>query len=504
MHDEVLTPEQMRTAEQAAIGGGLSGRDLMENAGKQVAGQIIKRWTKRKVAVLCGPGNNGGDGFVVARLLKEGGWPVQVFLAGEAAMLRADAAAMAQAWTGQIASLSAAALSGAELVVDALFGTGLSKPLAGAVAETVARLNALDVPVVAVDIPSGVEGESGRILGSAVAADLTVTFCRKKPAHLLLPGRMNCGETILVDIGVGDAAVAVSSPELFENAPRLWALPRRRDEGHKFTAGHAVVVSGGPWSTGAARLAAEAAQRAGAGLVTVASPSAALPVNAAHLTSILLAEVDSAMALASFLSDPRRNVIVLGPGMGVDGFARAKVRAALASGRAVVLDADALTAFEDAPGELFEAILEFPQRAVVMTPHAGEFSRLFPDLRHSPGSKLTQARLAAKSSGAVVLYKGADTVIATPKGTAIINSNAPPWLATAGSGDVLAGMIAGLLAQGMPALEAAAAAAFAHGETANRLGAGLIAEDLIAGLPAVIQWLHGGQNFIGAARRALL
>jgi hydroxyethylthiazole kinase-like uncharacterized protein yjeF len=211
MHDEVLTPEQMRTAEQAAIGGGLSGRDLMENAGKQVAGQIIKRWTKRKVAVLCGPGNNGGDGFVAARLLKEGGWPVQLFLAGEAAMLRADAAAMAQAWTGQIASLSAAALSGAELVVDALFGTGLSKPLAGAVAETVARLNALDVPVVAVDIPSGVEGESGRILGSAVAADLTVTFCRKKPAHLLLPGRMNCGETILVDIGVGDAAVAVSS-----------------------------------------------------------------------------------------------------------------------------------------------------------------------------------------------------------------------------------------------------------------------------------------------------
>jgi NAD(P)H-hydrate epimerase len=266
-----------------------------------------------------------------------------------------------------------------------------------------------------------------------------------------------------------------------------------------------VVVSGGPWATGAARLAAQGAQRAGAGLVTVASPSDALPVNAAHLTSIMLAEVDSAMALGTFLSDRRRNVVLLGPGMGVGGHARALVRAALASGAATVLDADALTSFEQAPQELFDAIAENPQRPVVMTPHQGEFSRLFAPAEMSAlTSKIERSRRASKHAGAVVVNKGPDTLIAAPTGTALINANAPPSLATAGSGDVLAGVVAGFLAQGMSPLGSAAAAAYVHGEAANRFGHGLIAEDLIGEIPAVLRRLLQKQNSIGAGRRALL
>ncbi|HYN00132.1 MAG TPA: NAD(P)H-hydrate dehydratase [Aestuariivirgaceae bacterium] len=504
MKSEILTPEEMRLAEKAAIRGGLSGRKLMENAGQAAASEIVKRWTKRPVTVLCGPGNNGGDGLVVARLLDRAGWPVGVALAGDRRSLKGDAAAMADLWPLQICGLLAALADGSRLIVDALFGTGLSRPLEGPVAEAVEKLDRLDVPIVAIDIPSGVEGATGKIRGAAVTADVTITFCRKKPAHLLFPGRARCGETIVTDIGISDEIVSATAPRLFENSASLWALPQRAAEGHKFTAGHAVVASGGPWHTGAARLAAQAAQRAGAGLVTIASPTAALDVNAAHLTSILLAEVDTAMALASFLSDRRRNTILLGPALGVGSTTRAKVRAALASGPATVLDADALTSFEETPEELFEAIAEFPQRPAIMTPHAGEFSRLFETSWKSGESKVEQARLAARTSQAIVVYKGPDTVIASPNGTAVINSNAPPWLATAGSGDVLAGIVSGLLAQAMPPLQAAAAAAFIHGEAANRLGADLIAEDLVGQIPAVLQWLNRKQNFIGTNQTALL
>jgi ADP-dependent NAD(P)H-hydrate dehydratase / NAD(P)H-hydrate epimerase len=504
MHLEILTPEEMRLAERAAISGGLSGRTLMENAGQAATAEIVKRWTKRPLMVLCGPGNNGGDGFVVARLLKQAGWPVRVALAGDRRLLHGDAATMAALWLDDILDVPTEFADRPRLIVDALFGTGLSRPLNGSIAEAVEKLNRLDVPIVAIDIPSGVEGATGKILGAAVTANLTVTFCRKKPAHLLFPGRARCGETVVTDIGISNAVVNAIGPRLFENAANLWALPRRVAEGHKFTAGHAVIASGGPWNTGAARLAAQAAQRVGAGLVTIASPAAALAVNAAHLTSILLAEVDNAIALASFLSDHRRNAILLGPAMGVGSFSRAKVRAALASGRATVLDADALTSFEETPDELFEAIAEFPQRPVIMTPHAGEFSRLFGALQQSDESKVAQARLAAETSGAIIVYKGPDSVIASPNGTSLINSNAPPWLATAGSGDVLAGIVTGLLAQAMPPLQAAAAAVFIHGEAANRLGAGLIAEDLVGEIPAVLQWLNKKQNFIGTNQMPLL
>jgi NAD(P)H-hydrate epimerase len=491
----------MRRLEKAAIDARTPGRDLMERAGSAAAAEIIRRFRKCRTAVLCGPGNNGGDGFVVARHLHEAGWPLSVSLIGERKALRGDAGVMAKLWRGETQPLSPASIKNADLVVDALFGTGLSRALDGAAAAVVDALSERRPAVVALDMPSGIEGGSGRVLGCAVSAQLTIAFARKKPGHLLLPGKLHCGDVVVVDIGIADDLIAGAKCKLFENSQALWALPQRLPQSHKYSAGHAVVLSGGPWNTSAARLAAAAAQRVGAGLVTVASPTAALPVNAAHLTSIMLAEADTPSALSSFLSDARRNVVLLGPALGVGSETRARVRAALASGRATVLDADALTSFEGRPEELFEAVAEFPQRPVVMTPHAGEFARLF---GFGEVSKVDEARRAAAHSGAVIIYKGADTVAASPAGEAVINANAPPWLATAGSGDVLAGFVAGLLAQGMGALQAAAAAVFIHGEAATRLGPGLIAEDLLSEIPAILQSLLGRQNIIGEARPALL
>jgi ADP-dependent NAD(P)H-hydrate dehydratase / NAD(P)H-hydrate epimerase len=332
-------------------------------------------------------------------------------------------------------------LQGHDLVIDALFGAGLSRPVVGPLGDLVAALNASGAPVVAVDIPSGIDGATGQVRGHAVAAALTVTFFRKKPGHLLMPGRDHCGETILADIGIPSHVLDDIDPRLYENLPALWraGLPMRQPASHKYTHGHAVAVSGGPWNTGAARLAAMAALRAGAGLVTVASPSAALPVNAAHLTAIMLVEADDGAELARLLEDRRKTAVLIGPAAGLSGSTRAKVRACLASGAAVVLDADALTVFADHPGELVEAIAEHPDRAVVMTPHEGEFKRFFSYLGELPESKVERALKAAQAVNAVVLLKGPDTVIASPDGRAAISANAPAWLATAGTGDVLAG-----------------------------------------------------------------
>jgi ADP-dependent NAD(P)H-hydrate dehydratase / NAD(P)H-hydrate epimerase len=501
---ELLTPKEMALAEQHAMKGGVTGHALMENAGRAVAETIIKRWTKRPALVLCGPGNNGGDGFVVARHLQREGWAVRVVLVGERMSLLGEAAAMAALWQGDISPASSQALEEARLVIDALFGTGLSRPIAGLAAELIGKLPLLDVPVVAVDIPSGIHGETGKVLGTAVKTDLTVAFCRKKPGLLLYPGRGLCGEVIIADIGINDEAVAAAAPRLFENSERLWTLPQRKGDEHKYSAGHLVVASGGPWNTGAARLAATAGQRIGAGLVTVASPRAALDINAAHLTSIMLAEADDAPALARVLADRRRNAAVLGPALGVGEETRAKVRAALASGASVVLDADALTSFEDRAEELYTAVAESPKRSVVMTPHAGEFARLFKGLGEPTASKVALARQAALLTGAILVFKGADTVVAAPDGTAAINTSAPPGLATAGTGDVLAGMIGGFLAQRMEPFQAAAAAVFIHGEAAVASGMGLIAEDLPARIPQVLQRLAKQQNSIGMSRGPLL
>jgi hydroxyethylthiazole kinase-like uncharacterized protein yjeF len=480
MTNEVLTNAQMAKADAYAVAHGVPSLTLMENAGQAAANAIAARFKPCPVTVLCGPGNNGGDGFVVARLLDESGFTVRV---AQDAEPKGDALAMSDKWKGTRVAMAPEALDGARLVVDGLFGAGLSRPLEGAYAQVVEALN--DLPVAAIDVPSGLSGDTGQPLGGVVVkAVLTVTFFRKKPGHLLLPGRALCGEIVVSDIGIPSQAAATG---LHENTPGLWRYPWPEAEGHKYTRGHCVVVSGGPAHTGAARLAARAALRAGAGLVSVASPPEALGVNAAHLMAVMVKGFDGAPGLAQFLSDKRLNAVALGPGLGVGGETRALVDVALKSGAGVVLDADAITSFKDDPEALFNRLHD----RCVLTPHAGEFERLFPGLLDESASKLEAARTAAARAGCVVLLKGGDTVIADPSGKAAINANAPPWLATAGAGDVLAGLIAGVLAQGMSAFEAACCGVWLHGDAASRFGPGLIAEDLPEMLPQVLRGLRG-------------
>jgi NAD(P)H-hydrate epimerase len=478
----LLSPAEMARADALAAAVGVSTEYLMENAGRAVAEEIVRRFGARPTLVICGPGNNGGDGFVAARYLKRWGWPVRLVLLGDKAKLTGAAATMAARWDGPTASLTTKIIEGAELIVDGIFGAGLSRQLPEEIGKIAELLHGTKVPVVAIDVPSGLDGASGRPLGAAFQATVTVTFFRKNPGHLLLPGRAFCGETVLADIGIPDTVLDEIVPKTFENGPSLWSLPHRGLDHHKYKGGHAVIASGGPINTGAARLAATAALRIGAGLVTVASPTAALPSHAAHLTAVMIADIDSPRALARMLEDRRKNAVCIGPAAGVSEFTRARALAALESGAAIVLDADALTSFANDATTLFAATAG---KSCVLTPHEGEFARLFPDLANRNIAKHDQAREAAKQAGCVVLIKGADTVTAALDGRAAINANAPPSLATAGSGDILSGMITGLLAQGMPPFEAACAGVWLHGEAARRQGGALIAEDLPSHFPAL-------------------
>lgn len=468
---ELLTPRQMSMADAATVRSGLSSLSLMENAGRAVAEAIVRRYGARPTVVCCGPGNNGGDGFVAARHLKSWGWPVTVCLLGDRSSLAGDAAEMAVRWGGDI--LPFPSQDGAGLIVDALYGAGLNRALPAQVA---GAIGASGEVVVAVDVPSGLDGATGQAPGACVRADLTVTFFRLKPGHVLFPGRAFCGETELADIGIPDDVLTEIRTDTAINCRPL--LPFPAEDGHKYGRGHAVSVSGGAFNSGAARLAAEAALRSGAGLVTIAGPRAALEVHATQVSGIMLAVAEKPAALGRLFADRRRNAVCVGPALGSLPEARGFVRAALQSGAASVLDADALTAFAADPGTLFEAIAELPERAVVLTPHEGEFSKLFRDLPGQPLAKHERALAAARQSGAIVLLKGADTVIASPGGRVRINMNAPAWLATAGSGDVLAGILTGLLARGMSAFEAASAAAWIHGAAGASLGPGLTADDL--------------------------
>ncbi|MEA2904596.1 MAG: ADP-dependent NAD(P)H-hydrate dehydratase / NAD(P)H-hydrate epimerase [Alphaproteobacteria bacterium] len=492
---ELLTADQMGEADRLAIAGGVAGIDLMEQAGRAVADCIIaKEHALSRIVVVAGPGNNGGDGFVAARILAGRGYQVRLLLAGAVDRLKGDAAVAAGRWPGAVEPFDPAPVASADAVVDALFGAGLDRPVEGAARIMVEAINAAPAKTYAVDLPSGINGTTGAVMGVAVEADDTVTFFRRKPGHLLLPGRLHCGHVHVADIGIPERVLERIRPQTCVNSPELWAksFPRPRLDGHKYTRGHVVVGSGGLSSTGAARLAARGALRAGAGLVTIASPREALAVNAAASLAIMVRPVDGARELSEFLGDARRNVVVLGPGGGVGAGMRELVLAALTGERAVVLDADALTSFADCPPTLIAAI---GARAAptVLTPHEGEFARLFSsiDCVSKARSKLERARIAAQTTGAVVLLKGADTVVAAPDGRAAITGNAPPWLATAGSGDVLAGLVAGLLAQGMPGFEGAAAAVWLHAEAGNEAGPGLIAEDLPEALPRVYRRLFG-------------
>ncbi len=474
---KIHTVAEIAAADIAAVAAGTPGLELMERAGAAVADAIVERFSLRPVAVLCGPGNNGGDGYVVARLLKERGWPVE--LRALAAPETPDAKAAAARWDGPTVAFDAPL--GARLYVDALFGAGLSRPMNGDAAAMASRLADRPDSVVAIDVPSGLPGDTGHPEGPTVRAGLTVTFHAKKPAHVLEPGHSLCGEVVVADIGLAEMA-----GDLVENGPELW-LPKFPWPGpgsHKHARGRLVVVSGEAWTTGAARLAARAGLRIGAGLVTLLSPSEAVAVNAAHLEAIMLRPFDTEAELEQLAADV--DAAIIGPAAGVSEATLMNVLALARTGAALILDADAITVFRDDPEELF-SVLDVDD---VLTPHPGEFDRLFPGLLRDSPERITAARRAAARADAIVLLKGPDTVIAAPDGRVAVNTNGSPWLATAGSGDVLAGLIGGLIAQGMGSFEAACASAWIHAEAAETYGPGLIAEDLPGLVPLVLRRLY--------------
>ncbi len=449
----------------------------MEHAGRAVAERAARLAGRRPIVVLCGPGNNGGDGYVAARYLKNRGHRVRIACLGDPNHLKGDALANFKRWTGTVEPLAPMVLEENCVLVDALFGAGLARDIDGVASHVINAAAALELTTIAVDLPSGINGDSGAVMGCAIPATETVTFFRKKPGHLLYPGREYCGDVHVIDIGIPESVLTAIRPERYENLPAIWktkVFGIRQPTDHKYTRGHAVIA-GSNAMAGAARLAARGARRAGAGLVTLAVPEKALPVYLAGDPGNL---VETRESLADTLADPRRNAVLVGPGIGVGAETRDMVLAALGGGsRAAVLDADAISSFAEEPRHLFDAI----RGPCVMTPHEGEFRRLF-DIK---GDKVARARKAAEISGAVVVLKGADTVIAAPDGRAAINSSAPPWLGTAGAGDVLAGIALGFLAQGAPPFEAAAAAVWCHGAAAAGIGPGLIAEDLTEALPGV-------------------
>jgi len=491
---EVLTPSEMGEADRLTIASGTPGITLMERAGRAVAEAILTGHPAgTPVTVVCGPGNNGGDGFVAARALAERGCVVRVMLLGDPGAVTGDAANALKRWHGELEPVDATAIGKSGAIIDALFGAGLKRPIEGAAAEAVAAINRASeagVPVLAVDLPSGIDGATGEVRGTAVKANKTVTFCRKKPGHMLLPGRMYSGDVSVADIGISDAMVAQTGSKTFENVPGLWlaAFPQPKLDSHKYDRGHAVVVSGPMHMTGATRLAARAALRAGAGLVTVAAAKDALPVLAASLTAVMVRQAAGPAGLSALLKDKRMNALLLGPAQGVGPATQKTVLAAAKAKRSLVLDADALTSFTGQSKALGKGL---KPAAAVLTPHEGEFVRLFrrePEITGIP-SKIEKVRAAAKAMDQVVLLKGADTVVAAPDGRAAIAANAPPWLATAGAGDVLSGFILGLIAQGMPGFEAACAGVWLHGECGKLAGCGLISEDLPEVLPNVLQRL---------------
>lgn len=479
--NELLTVEEMGRADQSAIDAGISGLSLMEHAGRAVAEAAARTARRRPILVLCGPGNNGGDGYVAARYLRNRGHDVRLTTICDPSKLSGDALANFKRWQGSTDALSIDHLTDDTIIIDALFGAGLTRPVEGIAAEVLSRAADMKLKSIAVDLPSGINGNTGEAMGIILPAVKTVTFFRKKPGHLLYPGRGLCGDVVVVDIGIPASILNKLGPMVQENASTDWDNHLKSitsPTSHKYTRGH-LVIAGGAMMTGAARIAAKSARRAGAGLVTLAVPETSFATYAADDPGNL---IESRTDFSACLTDKRRNTVLLGPGLGIGDATRALVLSALQGGhRRVILDADALTSFADNPNTLFDAI----EGPVVMTPHDGEFARLF----DTSGDKLSRARNAAKTANAVIALKGSDTVIAAPDGRARINANAPPWLATAGSGDALSGIIAGLFTNGLDAFDAASAGVWLHGAAAKVIGPGLIAEDIADTLPQILSSL---------------
>lgn len=485
----LLTNAESRKADMAAVEAGRSLAALMEAAGRAVAEVAWLQFRPRRVLVLAGPGNNGGDAYVAADHLRRMGVAVTITSLAAAGRESAEAGA-ARERVEDLPQLSPEELlaesAGPEawdLVIDGLFGAGLSRPLAGPAAALVRWANDRACRRLAIDIPSGVQGDDGAVLGEAIRADVTVTFFRRKRGHLLMPGRSYCGRIAIAEIGIPDTVLADIAPRVIANDPGWWQAfwPRWPLTVHKYARGSLLVIGGRPPTLGAARLAARAGLRVGAGIVTLATPREAWAVQAAALETVLVAPFDHADELADRLSDPRLKAVVFGPGAGRDEWTRRLVTLLRARPRPTVLDADALSAFASRPEDLFALLDE----DVVLTPHEGEFARLFPDLA-TGGSKIARAQEAARRAGAVVLLKGADTVIAHPGGTAVVDAADCPQLATGGSGDILSGLIGGLMAQGLPAMLAATIGQWLLKTAAGHFGRGMIASDLLAALPAAM------------------
>ena len=501
MH-RLLTPLEMNHADRLTVDSGTAVLTLMERAGRAVAGQAMRLCKPGgRMVVLCGPGNNGGDGFVAARILAGRGYRVDVATSGARLPERGDAAAMARCWTGRVLAFPAVDFARYDLCIDAIFGAGLARDVAGEISDCQHRLVQSGLAVLAVDVPTGLDGESGQIRGCAVKARLTVTFFRKKPAHVLQPGRDLCGEVVVADIGIDPACLAEIDPKTLINGPVVWRdlVPLPATTSHKYQRGSVLVLSNRLEYSGAARLAAKAALRGGAGLVTLATPVDAMSAHAASSDAIMLRRCETLDEFAALLADSRRNALVIGPGLGVDGeeaaTTRAQVRLGIGAKRALVLDASALTAFAGRGQELADLVAQSGYRQgfePVLTPHEGEFMHLTKNLAgfEHHASKCTRARILARLSGCVVIYKGADTVIAAPDGRAAINVNGTPWLSTAGSGDVLSGLVAALCAGGMPSFEAACMAVWVHAEAGHRAGAYLVADDLPVAISAVLRDLQ--------------
>ncbi len=482
----ILTCDEVRAAEQRAVENGISLWALMQKAGQACADVLHAEFPHGRVIVLAGPGNNGGDAFVAAQRLRDLGRNVFLYDLAPTRERTPEGANALNASTGPRQPLEDMRVHLDDIVLDGLFGAGLSRDLTGEAAFAVEQVNASGAKVVAIDVPSGINGDTGAITGPAIRADVTVTFCAKKPAHVLQPAASLCGEVIPAEIGFGKFVEEVSQSRLHENAPALWSNQLRwpTATSHKHQRGRLAVVTGGLANTGAARLAAQTGLRSGAGLVTLLCLPSALMVVASSVTAVMSNSFTSADDLVT--QTERSTAIVIGPAAGVTDATRANVEALARAGRSLILDADALTVFAEQADQL-RAILSAP---TILTPHTGEFERLFPNLLASSPNRIEAVRTAAQRANAVVLLKGADTVIAAPDGRAIVNTHATPFLATAGTGDVLAGLCGGLLAQGIPDFEAAAAAAWLHGDAGLRAGPGLTAEDLDATLHAAIRELY--------------
>jgi len=465
----LLTPAEMARADTLTIDGGTAGIDLMTRAGHEIVAALRRHFLKRATVVLCGPGNNGGDGYVAARLLKEFGWHVWVVAAVPEGKLRGDALLAASKWMnggGKVLGIDDVTLGPDDLVIDAIFGAGLARPVDDDIVKLFERVRRSGAPVVAVDLPSGGDGATGEVLGDALRADLTITFFRGKPGHLLEPGRSLCGETEVVDIGVSADVLDAIRPQTFENGPGLWrhARPAQDPGAHKYQRGHVVMIAG--TMPGAARLVAAGARHAGAGYVAVVADSNC---------RLALMQTEPGLVVAGEVPelDPgKAQAVVFGPGAPPTDNTVRQALEIVETGLPVVLDAGALTALAGRG-----AALANHAGGLVLTPHEGEFKALFPEIA---GDKLARARQAATLANAVVVLKGRDTVIAAPDGRAAVNSNAPATLAVAGSGDVLAGVLAAYLSVGMPPFEAACAAVHHHG-LAGR--AARLPEEIAAHLP---------------------